>query len=233
MIIQQPYVFVHNLWHNIMDFKNLRQQRLVKYIDDKHHGNIRECSIQNKIDYSSLHKYYHGTKLIGDGAARGLCEKLKLPQGYLDSNHEIRTVKSKMLIVPLMKFKVCASGGIEAWSEEVDGELQIPEIVAQRKKINVRNLISIEVAGDCMSPTYNNGDFIFVDKSYSDPTTIINNRVYVVKYNFELSLKRLEKFPEHIVMKSDNPNKILYHDKNTVANVPFDIVGLVVYSMGE
>ena len=84
-----------------------------------------------------------------------------------------------------------------------------------------------------MSPTYNDGDFVFVDKSYSDPTFIINNRAYVVKYNFELSLKRLEKFPDPIVMKSDNPNKILFHDKNIISNVPFEIVGLVVYSMGE
>ncbi len=201
----------------------------------KHNGGVTKFSELVGRDQSQISQWVSlkSPKKIGEKIARSIEEKLGLSQGYLDHDHTIQTVKSSMLAVPLMKFKVCASGGIEAWSEEFEGELQIPEIIIKRKKINIRNLICLEVTGDCMSPTYNCGDFVFVDRSYSDPALIINNRVYVVKYNHELSLKRLEKFPTHVVMKSDNPNKILHHDKNTIPDVPFDIVGLVVYSMGD
>lgn len=212
----------------------------IRKLINQHGGVVKFANITGYTQSQvSQWKSEKNPKSVGDAIARKIEEATNLPAGYLDFQHDFETVKSKMLPVPLMKFKVCASSGIEAWTEEIETVLSIPEIVAQRKKINTKNLICIEVSGECMSPTYNSGDFVFVDRSYSDPSTMINNRTYVVKYNSELSLKRLEKFPNYMLMKSDNPNKIIFRDREVSfsdineGKVNFEIVGLVVYSMGD
>lgn len=62
----------------------------------------------------------------------------------------------------------------------------------------------VEVSGDSMYPTLEDGEFALVDP---DNTSYIKNKIYVVTYNDEAYIKRLE-FKEKlriITLKSDNP----------------------------
>lgn len=62
----------------------------------------------------------------------------------------------------------------------------------------------VEINGDSMSPTLENGEFALVDP---ENTEYIKNKIYVVTYNDENYIKRIE-FKEKlgiISLKSDNP----------------------------
>lgn len=69
------------------------------------------------------------------------------------------------------------------------------------------NSFLIEVSGNSMEPLINDGEFVLVDPSNIE---ITNGKVYVVTYNDETFIKRIEKYEEIIILKSINP---LYNDK--------------------
>lgn len=225
----------------ITELKKLRQHRLIDYIDNKHRGNIRECSIQNKIDYSSLYKYYHGTKLIGDGAARGLCDKLNLTLGYFDQDNvsenpeqksKMATIESVIMApVKLKEFKVCAGPGLEAVIEETREIIGIPWKILKSYGLKPEQVFAAEVDGASMVPTYNSEDYIFVATTDS-MREIKNYEPYLVKYDFELMVKRLEKIGNTVTMKSDNQDKNRYPDRVVQEGIDFDIVGRIIAKMG-
>lgn len=65
----------------------------------------------------------------------------------------------------------------------------------------------VEVYGDSMEPLINDGEFVLVDPTNNE---ITDGKIYVVTYNDETFIKRIEKHENIIILKSINP---LYNDK--------------------
>ncbi|MDR0467484.1 MAG: helix-turn-helix domain-containing protein [Campylobacteraceae bacterium] len=84
----------------------------------------------------------------------------------------------------------------------------------------------IRVKGDSMSPTINDGDLVFVDKKNID---VVSGKIYVIKIENEVFIKRLLKIPGQIIVRSDN--KDTYPDFNFKEDCV--IIGRVIYRVEE
>lgn len=102
-----------------------------------------------------------------------------------------------------------------------------PEYLVMPKalyKAKSKHIHAIKVDGDSMSPNIKENSIVFVD---SGDTFLTQNAVFVVNYQGEIYVKRVQKVDGHILLKSDN---IRY---NTIICEPQDIkiVGRVVNSI--
>jgi len=73
---------------------------------------------------------------------------------------------------------------------------------------NFHNLFILNVVGNSMEPTLNPGDLIFVNPIENDYATIITGAIYVILFENECFVKRIEKDPvkKQIRLLSDNKN---------------------------
>lgn len=91
-------------------------------------------------------------------------------------------------------------------------------------KATSKNIEAIRVFGDSMHPTISEGDTIFVDKSQRD---IRNGKIFIIRINDEVFVKRIFISPYGLIVKSDNPDYPQFDIKKDQA----DILGQVIYTM--
>lgn len=168
--------------------------------------------------------------------AQHIVEKLNLPAGYLDRDHESKedqTIIQSVIMAPvkLKEFKVCAGPGLEAVIEETREIIGIPWKILKSYGLKPEQVFAAEVDGASMVPTYNSEDYIFVATTPS-MREIKNYEPYLVKYDFELMVKRLEKIGNTVTMKSDNQDKNRYPDRIVQDGIDFDIVGRIIAKIG-
>lgn len=87
-----------------------------------------------------------------------------------------------------------------------------------------KNIEALRVSGDSMDPTIKDRDVIFVDKSQR---TIINGKIFVVKFAGEVYAKRIYKAPKSLIIKSDNPQYPQYE----VQPEDIEVLGQIIYNM--
>lgn len=87
-----------------------------------------------------------------------------------------------------------------------------------------KNIEAIRVSGDSMLPTMNEGDTIFVDKSQHE---IRNGKIFIIRMNDEVFVKRIFIGPRGLIVKSDNPDYPQFDIKKDEA----EILGQVIYTM--
>lgn len=87
-----------------------------------------------------------------------------------------------------------------------------------------KNIEAIRVHGDSMNPTMNEGDTIFVDKSQRE---IRNGKIFIIRMNEEVFVKRIFIAPKGLIVKSDNPDYPQFDIKKDEA----EILGQVIYTM--
>lgn len=91
-------------------------------------------------------------------------------------------------------------------------------------KVSSKKIEAIRVHGDSMEPTISNGDMIFVDKLQHE---IKNGKIYIIRMNEEIFVKRIFSAPKGIIIKSDNQNYPSFE-----VQVPdIKIIGQVIYTM--
>lgn len=131
--------------------------------------------------------------------------------------------------VPL--YEISASAGYGAtipFMEESRWSFPIPEnSLKDMGAIDRKSLIAMNVRGDSMIGDLNDGDYIIVDTSITDPGA----GIYVIRLNNELLVKRINRKPGGIIdVISTNP----LFDTFTIDlnSMPYDfsIVGKVVWS---
>ena len=94
------------------------------------------------------------------------------------------------------------NGGLEVDSEH-DGYYAFRRDFIIRKRGTEEDMKIFEVAGDSMSPTLNDGDFIMV---HTKATDIRTGLIYLLRIGSELMVKRLEARPGNVLLiRSDNP----------------------------
>lgn len=106
----------------------------------------------------------------------------------------------------------------------IKGKWTIPDEYLRELKIAAERALMIEVIGDSMAPTYNAGDRVILDTSYTRPTV---NGVYAIDEGDGPIIQRLQLVrgskPEMVDVISDNPRHPPY--KLELGNVL--IIGLV------
>ena len=87
-----------------------------------------------------------------------------------------------------------------------------------------KQIEAIKVNGDSMSSTLNDGDMIFVDKLQHE---VKNGKIFIIRMNDEIFVKRLYISPNGLIVKSDNPDYPQFNIKKD----EIEILGQVIYTM--
>ena len=76
-----------------------------------------------------------------------------------------------------------------------------------REHIHTTNLVMRQVRGDSMEPLIREGDTVLVDQTDTTPE---DGKIYVLRIDDALMVKRMEKIPGGWKVKSDNPERGCY-----------------------
>ena len=213
-----------------MDTNEIRLQNVKKLIDTfRTQSEFADKIGKHNTQVSAWFKK-DTTKKIGEKLAREIEQKLNLEIGSLDKSESQTSV---VTMVPIKQYaiKACAGSGKQIDFEDELSPVGLPEKLLARKMLKPNNLFAIEVDGISMIPTYNPEDYIFIDTSQCAP--IKNGDPYLIKYDNELSIKRLEYIGGEYTMRSDNPDKNKYPDRVVKPYVVFEILGKIVFRLGE
>lgn len=181
------------------------------------------------------------TASFGERAARRLERDYKMGAGYLDQPIEARAPgqaavsndpKNILEMVPgarsvravepddpsltqIMKVKLTVQAGItgfQAEPEHYDGETQgVPTRWLLKEGLSRDALLAITVKGESMEPALYEGDVIVVN---TRDTALMDGAVYVVNYEGEVVVKRLQRDAGQWWLTSDNADQRKYHRKH-------------------
>jgi len=115
---------------------------------------------------------------------------------------EQRRIKENSILVPLI-------GKAGAGFPQMKGDIEIIGYIETKKipKVNPSDLIAVEVHGDSMEPTLQEGDKVIAKIYIGDGFDIPNRKIVIVaNQDGELLVKRLMKKDGLILLTSDNPN---------------------------
>jgi len=93
------------------------------------------------------------------------------------------------------------------------------------KGFKASKLIACEITGDSMEPRLYSGDSVVINTESNDP---IDGKVFAVNYEGELVIKRLYRDNGNWYLRSDNPDKTRYSDKNCASDICI-MIGEVVH----
>lgn len=115
---------------------------------------------------------------------------------------------------------------------EVAGTIPIPADLIARRGWRVDRLAVVKTDGPSMRPTLNDDEPVVVNL---EDTKIVNGKVYAIDDETEgLRIKRLSRQSDgRILVRSDNPDKLLYPDDYLSPGSTTRIVGRVCYRSGE
>ena len=88
-------------------------------------------------------------------------------------------------------------------------------------KVNPAKHHAVRVSGDSMEPTFKDGDVIFVEPYNGD---FANNRVYIIKRQDDVLVKRVKKDGDIFTIISDNPD----YESYKLEHEKIQIIGRVV-----
>ena len=115
---------------------------------------------------------------------------------------EQRRIKENSILVPLI-------GKAGAGFPQMKGDIEIIGYIETKKipRVNPSDLIAVEVHGDSMEPTLQEGDKVIAKIYIGDGFDIPNRKIVIVaNQDGELLVKRLMKKDGLILLTSDNPN---------------------------
>lgn len=132
-------------------------------------------------------------------------------------------------LVPKLDLEASAGGGAIADGEWASGAIGFDRLWLKRLGLHAENLSIIDVKGESMAPTLNNGDNIMVDRS--DGAERLRDGIYVLRLDTMLMVKRVALSPrtgrKALTISSDNPHFPSWDD---VDRALVDIVGRVVWA---
>ncbi|MGL5956808.1 MAG: XRE family transcriptional regulator [Brevinema sp.] len=186
-----------------------------------------------EISQSSYARYETGESLLNSEKMNLLYEKISIDTHWLltgqgemfrDLKTDIETSSDKGIKIPLLDVRASAGSGIVNYNEAELEWISIPTVLL--KQYNPQFVKLLEVHGDSMKPTFLDGDWILVSTNHRD---LQSERVYVIRINNELKVKRLDKdIRGNIIIASDNPAfKTEELTPTEFTDFDIEIVGLV------
>jgi len=213
-----------------MDIVETRRENLRRWVAE--HGTpAKEKSLFSQLKANGS---------FGERVARRLEEQYRMGPGYLDSALETRTpgqsaaVNEPVLayeLVPgarrvhgmdaddpnvtqIMKVKLQVQAGVTGFQvepEHYDGDTQgVPTSWIRKNGLRRDALLAIVVKGESMEPALHEGDVIVVN---SDDKELVDGSVYVVNYEGEAVVKRMQRDAGQWWLTSDNADQRKYHRK--------------------
>jgi phage repressor protein C with HTH and peptisase S24 domain len=110
---------------------------------------------------------------------------------------------SNSILVPILGDVSAGMGhGITVYNETKTADYQISSKLAHDLDINPKSVDMIFTSGDSMLPTIEGGDSVLIDRTRKE---IYDGRIYCVRVDGQLLIKRLQKIPPHtVIVISDN-----------------------------
>lgn len=142
------------------------------------------------------------------------------------SDKIISTLNDDYVIIPLVEARLSAGGGSFLTSSEVEQDFYFAKFFIDRMG-NSENMVAMRVSGDSMEPEVYDNDIVLIDQSKKD---IYPSKIYAVAFDDCIYLKRIDKLPNQIILKSSNPNYApIGIDINDQTEDQFKIIGQALW----
>ncbi len=102
--------------------------------------------------------------------------------------------------IPKVRARLCAGGGSFETEGQVEGYYSFRSDWL-RTRGNPTNMVLMEVIGNSMEPEIKEGDMVLIDQSRSD---VLSGGIYAVGVEDTVMVKRVERLPGTLVLRSDN-----------------------------
>jgi len=102
--------------------------------------------------------------------------------------------------VPKVRARLCAGGGSFETEGQVEGYYSFRSEWLNSRG-NPANMVLMEVIGNSMEPEIKEGDMVLIDQSRSD---VLSGGIYAVGVEDTVMVKRVERLPGTLVLRSDN-----------------------------
>ena len=165
-----------------------------------------EAARRAGLNENSISRYERGDRLPDLTCLMKLVEVYGVGVEWLLSSErgsleDARVVES----VPVLEARgALASAGPGGVAEEVweDEEVPFPKVWLREHRVNVRQSLLFRVSGDSMDPTVPHGSWVLVDRGSVE---LFPGRIYVLRIEGELVVKRVEREERAWWVVSDNP----------------------------
>lgn len=125
-----------------------------------------------------------------------------------------KTKDSKLISIDVIDMNGSKKGKFETIKNNIIGEILMDEAVfSNYTSAKPEHIKILKTNSESMSPTINNGDFVWVDTSFSTPNT---DGIYLISTAGDTMIKRLEinPFDNSIEVSSDNKSYRSYNIKD-------------------
>ncbi|BDQ37374.1 Cro/Cl family transcriptional regulator [Pseudodesulfovibrio nedwellii] len=130
--------------------------------------------------------------------------------------------------VPKVRARLCAGGG----SFETDGMVEGYYSFRSdwlKSRGNPANMVLMEVIGNSMEPEIKEGDMVLIDQARSD---VLSGGIYAVGVEDTVMVKRVERLPGTLVLRSDNVDYSPIHLSGDELN-NVRVIGQVLWASRE
>ncbi|MGD2269572.1 MAG: S24 family peptidase [Desulfobacterales bacterium] len=130
--------------------------------------------------------------------------------------------------IPKVKARLSAGGGSFEVGTEIQGYYAFQQEWLRRKG-EPRRMVLMDIFGNSMEPELKDGDTVLIDESQKD---IIAGALYAVGVDDTIMVKRVEKHPNKLVLRSDNHNYLpIYLEGEETRSIR--IIGKVIWAGRE
>ena len=133
---------------------------------------------------------------------------------------------SQMVSIDVVDMDGHNKGRFEQIKKNIIGkEILSCDLLGHYCSVSPENIMIFKVIGDAMSPTINSGDFVWVDLSYSIPSS---DGIYMISTNSDIIIRRIQinPFDNSADISSDNPS---YKTINVKDIKSLNICGKICY----
>lgn len=168
------------------------------------------------IHPQSLYRYEQGIHKVDISVVASACEKLGVSSDWLIFGKKSSTPTEgtdlasltkctcdvDLVMIPMVEARLSAGTG----SLQVNGDVERSYAFRSdflHRKGNPTNMVMMRVEGDSMQPEIMNNDVVLLDQSKKEIRT---GRIFAVGFEDAIYLKRIDKLPGKLVLKSINPD---------------------------
>ncbi|QJB56685.1 helix-turn-helix transcriptional regulator [Pseudodesulfovibrio sp. zrk46] len=130
--------------------------------------------------------------------------------------------------VPKVRARLCAGGGSFETEGQVEGYYSFRSDWLQMRG-NPVNMVLMEVIGNSMEPEIKEGDMVLIDESRTD---VLSGGIYAVGVEDTVMVKRVERLPGTLVLRSDNVDYSPIHLSGDELN-NVRVIGKVLWASRE
>ena len=193
--------------------------------DSAKFGTVKDlAAFFNVKSHTTIYDFFKGRSVPNAEAfldwAEKLGVKLLLPE-------EFERLGCEFYPVPKVKARPMGGfGGLET-DDEITGFYAF-KLNWLQVKCPPASCVLMESAGDSMSPTISERDIVLIDQSEQGKSHIIPGKIYVLRVDDSIMVKRIDRMPGQLILRSDNsyypPINIKLEDNNSL-----EIIGRVVW----